>query len=188
MYVAGLAVQNIVVHIDHGDEAVVAKHLDVTQRTQVVGAAGHVEGIEDGGKGRQGVGAWHAHLAHHVDHDSLGLPHGKFYLGTLIAASQCAAQPRVGLGHGEPAHLYGSETLDGNLAIGRHGGFQRLLRRAVDIYYHGIARAQPVVARSGNVHIGLEGELLIIKYVATEDTLDLLLGHQLAKQGGRVGG
>ena len=47
----GLAVEDVVIDVDGRYEAVVAVDLDVTQRTDVVDAARHVEGVEHGGKG-----------------------------------------------------------------------------------------------------------------------------------------
>ena len=186
--VAGLAVEYVVIDIDMGDEAVGTEYLDVAQRTYVVGAACHVECIEHGGEGRQGVGARHAHLAHHVDHDGLGLSHGETHLRALVAAAQCLAQSGIGLCHGETAHLYGAETFDGHIAVGRYGVLVALLRGTIDVYDNGVARTQTVVAGGGDVHIGLEGELFVVEDVAAEHFLRLPLGHQLPVEGNGVCG
>ena len=44
---AELAVEDVVIDIDRGDQLVVAINLDVTQRTDLAGTSCHVEGVED---------------------------------------------------------------------------------------------------------------------------------------------
>ena len=46
-----LSIENVVVDINHGNESVVAIYLDVTQGSEIVGSACHVESMEYGGEG-----------------------------------------------------------------------------------------------------------------------------------------
>ena len=70
-----LAVEDVVIDVDDGDKLVVAIDLDIAERTQVADATSQVEGVEYGGKGRDGIGARRVDLAHHIDQDGVGLAH-----------------------------------------------------------------------------------------------------------------
>ena len=62
-----------------------------------------------------------------------------------------------------------------HITIGRHLEHLTLLRITIDIDNHLIARSQDIVLRGGNVHLGLERELLVIEDITTKDLFALLL-------------
>ena len=70
-----LTVEDVVIDVDDGDKLVVAIDLDIAERTQVADATSQVEGVEYGGKGRDGIGARRVDLTHHIDQDGVGLAH-----------------------------------------------------------------------------------------------------------------
>ena len=61
------------------------------------------------------------------------------------------------------------------MAVGRHHTFYRLLRGTVDVDIDGVAGPQAVGLGGGDVHVGLEGELLVAEQVVAVDFLLLLL-------------
>ena len=69
-----MAVQQEVVHIDGREQSAATIHLNVSQRTDVVGSTSHIEGIVHGREGRKGIGAWHLHLSDDADGDCTRLP------------------------------------------------------------------------------------------------------------------
>ena len=73
-----------------------AIHLDVTQRTDIVGTASHIKGVVDGGKGRHGIGARYLHLTHDADGDAC-LSQCQVNLRTLIAWTDDLAQTTLSL-------------------------------------------------------------------------------------------
>ena len=99
---------------------VVAVHLHVSQRTDLVGTAGHIESVIDGGKCRHGIGARGLDLTHHADGDGTRLANGEFDAGTLESRTQHTSQLGFGLTDGEPAQLDDSYVFDGYIAIGRN--------------------------------------------------------------------
>ena len=119
--VAGeLAVEYIVVYVDLAHELVVAVYLDVAERTDVVRPSCHVQGVEHGGESRQRVSARESHLTHHVYCYRACLPERKSHLAAAVACSELRFYAGVCLLHGESAHLYWSESLDGHVTVGRH--------------------------------------------------------------------
>ena len=94
-------VENVVVDIDHCDESTATIHLDVTQRTEFVGAASHIKGVEHCGECRQRVCAWQAYLAHDIDHDGACLTYSETHAATGVTAAERRAQTGIGLCHGE---------------------------------------------------------------------------------------
>ena len=68
-----LAVQQEVIHVDVRQQTAIAVYLDITQRSNLVGTASHIQGIVDAGKGRHGIGARHLHLADDADGDGARL-------------------------------------------------------------------------------------------------------------------
>ena len=116
-----LAVEQEVVDVDIRQQSAVAEHLDITQRTDVVGTACHVEGVIDGGKGRHGIGSRHFHLTHHADGDGAGLSEGQLDLGVLKAGTEDASQFGFSLTDGEAAELDHADVLDGDGAVGGDG-------------------------------------------------------------------
>ena len=81
----------------------------------------------------------------------------------------------VGLLNGHAAHADRAETLNRHHAVGRHGSLYRLLRGAVNVNKNGVAGTEAVVLRRSDVHLRLEGQLLIIKYVTAEHLCFLFL-------------
>ena len=77
-------VQNELVHIHHRNDASMTRHLDVTQCSELLDAARHVEGMEDSGKGRQAIGARGYHFTHHVHQDRTRLSDGHLDVGAGI--------------------------------------------------------------------------------------------------------
>ena len=73
-----MAVQQEVIDIDTRQQTAVAIHLDVSQRTELIRAASHVEGVIDGRESRQGIGARHLHLTDHADGDGACLTERQF--------------------------------------------------------------------------------------------------------------
>ena len=184
-----LAVEDIVIDIYYRNKAVVAINLDVTQRTYLVRAASHVKGVEDSGKGRERIRTRSLHLAHHVHHDGAGLSHGQTNLAAAVAAAKCGAQTSVGLRDGQTAYLYRTEALDGNATVRRNRTLLRLLRRSIHVHEDGITRTETIVLRSGDVHVRLEGKLLIVKDIASEHLLlsGFTLGKKLLQHLRRIG-
>ena len=170
-----LAVEDIVIDIDRRNEFVVAIDLDVTQRTDVADAVGHIEGVEHRGEGRQRVGSGRFHLVHHVHGDGARLSDGEFHPTALIAASQRRTQARVGLFYGHSANIHGSETIDVHVSVGTHRRFNLLGRRAVNVDIDGIARAENVVLRCRHVHRRLKSQVFLAENVASEHFLLLFL-------------
>ena len=115
-----LAVEDIVIDINRRNEFVVAIDLDVTQRTDVADAIGHIEGVEHRGEGRQRVGSGRFHLVHHVHGDGTRLSDGEFHPTALISTSQRRTQARVGLFYGHSADIHGTETIDVHVSVGTH--------------------------------------------------------------------
>ena len=175
-----LSVEDIVVDVDGCYKTVVAIYLYITERTDVVCAASHVEGVEDGSESRECVGTRCLHLAHHVNNDSACLTYRQLYLRTAIACAKRRAKASVSLINCKSANVYGPETFDSNLAFRRHGALLRLLRSAVDIHEDCIARTENVALRCSDVHVRLEREFLVVEDVASEHLA--FLGIALSKQ------
>ena len=70
-----LAVEDVVIDVDDRDKLVVAIDLDIAERTQVADATSQIEGVEHGGKGRDGIGARRVDLTHNIDQEGVGLTH-----------------------------------------------------------------------------------------------------------------
>ena len=164
--------------------------MNVAQRADVVHASCHIQGVEDGGESRKRVGARGVHLAHDVDQDGASLTYAEAYLAVGKTRTQLCTQSGVGLVYGKAAQLHRAEALDGDVAVGRDGGVDALLRGAVNLNGYGIARPQTIVGRRGYIHVRLEAQRLVVEDVVTENfvLLLLLLLQQLLQQGQRVDG
>ena len=149
---AELTVEQEVVDVDAGDELTATVDLDVAQCTDVVGTTSHVEGIVNGGEGRHGVSTGNFDFADDADSDGTRLAEGQVNLGTLIAWAEDTAQPGLGLTDGESAKLDDTNAVDGDGAVGRDGFCDALLRGSPDVDVDGIARAEAVVLRGGEIH------------------------------------
>ncbi len=188
-HVAGqFPVKDVVVYVDHRHEAVVSVYLYVTQRTQLVCASSHVKCMENGGECRQRVCARRLYLAHYVHHYGACLPYGQLYLRTAVPCTQLRAQLCVCLCHGHAADIYRSEALYGYRSLGRYRPFHGLLRCAVYVDKHRIARSETVALRCCDVHCRFECKAFVVEDVTSENFFLVLLFHQLLEQGGCVGG
>ena len=178
-----LSVEDIVVDVDGCYKTVVAIYLYITERTDVVCAASHIEGVEDSSKSRECVGTRCLHLAHHVNNDSACLTYRQLYLRTAIACAKRRAKASVSLVNCKSANVYRAETFNSYLAFRRHGALLRLLRSAVDIHEDSIARTENVALRCSDVHVRLEREFLVVEDVASEHFLlqSVALCKQLLK-------
>ena len=67
------AIEDKLIDIDNGYLATLTEHLDITECSQRADTTSPIEGMEDSGKGREGIGAWDADLTHDIDHDGTGL-------------------------------------------------------------------------------------------------------------------
>ena len=65
-----------------------AVDLDVAQCTKVVGAACHIQCVEDTGKGREGVGARRDDFAHDVDGHGACLSQRELDAAALVAGTE----------------------------------------------------------------------------------------------------
>ena len=163
-----VAVEDVVVDVAGGNELALAVDADVTERTDFVRTARHVEGVEDGGEGGEGVSAGHDHFAHHVYGDGAGLAHGEAHVGTAVALAEGGLEALVGLRHGESVHADGAVVIDHHGTIGGHGALEAFLRGSPHVDEDGIARPEAVVVGRGNVHVGLKGEVAVVEDVAAE--------------------
>ena len=178
-----LSVEDIVVDVDGCYKTVVAIYLDVTERTDVVCAASHVESVEDGSESRECVGTRCLHLAHNVNNDSTCLTYRQLYLRTAVARAKRRAKASVSLINCKSANMYGAEAFDCYFAFRRHGTLLRLLRSTVDIDEDCIARTENIALRCSDVHVRLEREFLVVEDVASEHFLlqSVALSKQLLK-------
>ena len=127
--------------------------------------------MEDGGEGGECIGAGGLDLTHHVDQDGAGLTDRNLDVGTLEIGADLAADATMGCLDGKTADMDGTEVGDGDIAIGADRQGMRLLRGAVDIDDELVARTEDIVLRRGDVHLGLEGERLVVEDVTAEDAL-----------------
>ena len=86
-------------------------------------------------------------------------------------ATKLATDFRLGRGYTETANMYRTEIRNSNIAIGTDSKLHALLSGTIDIDNKLIARAKNIVLGGGDIHLGLEREVLIIKDVATKDFL-----------------
>ena len=49
------------------------EHLDAAQGSQIADTTCHIQGVEHGGKGTEGIGTGNLHFTHHIDHNGSGL-------------------------------------------------------------------------------------------------------------------
>ena len=67
--------------------------------------------------------------------------------------------------------MYGAELGDSHVAVGADRQGERGLRGTVDVEDELVARAEDIVLRRGDVHLGLKGEILVVEDVTAEDAL-----------------
>ena len=63
----------------------IAVNLDITQSTQVVDTTCHIQGMENGREGTEGIGAGSLDFTHDIDHQGTGLTHTHLQIAALIA-------------------------------------------------------------------------------------------------------
>ena len=82
-----LTIEDVVVDINYSNQPVVSIYLNITECTQIVGSSSHVEGMENGSEGREGIGSRSLYLTHHIDHDGFGLTHRQLDMAGRISAT-----------------------------------------------------------------------------------------------------
>ena len=168
-YVAGaVAVDEVVIDVHRGQHAVVAIDLDVAQCTDVVDAAGGVEGVESRGQSAERIGAGHLYLAHHLHLDGACLAHGEAHAAAAVVLAQLALDGCRGGLHAESGQADGAHFVNHYHAVGRHGAVEGLLACAPHVDNHLVAGAKGVVGGRGHVHVRLKGKVLLIEYVVAE--------------------
>ena len=113
--------------------------------------------MEDRGKGREGVCTGDRDLTHDIDRDGACLTNRHLDARTAIALAQLILDLLVGLRDRETGNMDGTKIVDDNRAIGRNLELVGLLRGAIDIDEHLVARANDITRRRGNVHGWLKG-------------------------------
>ena len=63
------------------------EHLDAAQGSQIADTTCHIEGVEHGGKGTEGIGTRGLNFAHHIHQDSTGLADSHLDLRALIISA-----------------------------------------------------------------------------------------------------
>ena len=127
--------------------------------------------MEDRGEGAEGVGAGHLDLAHHVDRDGARLTQRGLDTGVLVVGADLTTDALLGGRDRETTDMDGTKLRDGDIAIGTDHEGDGLLRGTIDIEHELVARTQDVVLGGGNVHDGLEGEVLVVEDVTAKDAL-----------------
>ena len=127
--------------------------------------------MEHRGKGAEGVGARGDDLTHDIDGDGARLADGHADLRAAVTLTQRAADLGIGGIDGETTDMDGTEARDDDGAIGRDFELLGFLRGTIDIDEDLVARAYHIGGRGSDVHIGLEGELILVEDVTTIDLL-----------------
>ena len=165
-----LAAEQVIVDVDRSHAFAVAEHLYVAQRTDVVDAAGVVEGVEDRGKGREGESSRRGHLAHDVHLYGAHLPQLQRSVGTRVGQASVFAREFVldyliGLLYGVAAEVDGAELRHHYGAFGGDGLAYVLLILSPDVDDDLVAGAEAVVLRGGDVHPRGEGQGVLVEDV-----------------------
>ncbi|EJX05516.1 hypothetical protein EVA_06376 [gut metagenome] len=126
--------------------------------------------MEYGGKSRKGIGTRYFHFAHHIDGYTLSLPNTHPHIGILIIIANCALQLTVGLLHCQSSNRQRTDTFNIHISLWRDSSIDGLLRSAPNINEDNVARPQHIIFRSGDIHIGLKIQLVVIEYIMTKDT------------------
>ena len=92
-------IEDIVIEIDRGHLTTTTEDLDVTKRTDAIDTTSHIEGMEDGSEGTEGIGARGCDLTHDIDADRAGLTNRQTNLGTLITGTKRLLDAGIGLSH-----------------------------------------------------------------------------------------
>ena len=129
--------------------------------------------MENSGECRKVIGAWHIYFTHNIDHDGTCLANGDTYRRTLIHGAHLLAQQSVGLCQCETTYTNGPILVDNNNAFGIYSEMQRDLSGTKNINDNLITRTNDIVLWSCDVHIWLEGEILVVEDVVAKY---LLLG------------
>ena len=62
-------IENELIDVDYRHQPTLTIQLDVTQRTDIIGTSGTIEGVEHGRQGTQGICSRHTNLTQHIDLD-----------------------------------------------------------------------------------------------------------------------
>ena len=114
----GVAVEQIIVHVNGGYHLARTEHLDATYGTQIVDTSGGIEGVEGRAETAEGVGAGHIHLAHHLHSDGACLAHRKAEAAIGIVLAQPLLDGLGGLLHAHARQTNGTHVFHHNHAIG----------------------------------------------------------------------
>ena len=131
--------------------------------------------MEDRCKGTQGVSTRGLDLAHDIDQDGTRLTDGHLDVRTLIVSAQMAAHLVLSGRDRETCHMHRTVVGHIDITIGRDRQLFASLGIAIDIDDELVTRTQHIVLRGGNVHHRLEGQVLVVEDIATEDFLALFL-------------
>ena len=85
---AELTIQDIVIYVDSANQTVVAINLDVTQCTDIVRTASHIQSMEYRCKCCQRIGTWCLDFTHDVNRDGASLTYRQANLTAAIACTQ----------------------------------------------------------------------------------------------------
>ena len=164
----GAAVHQIVVDVDRASDLTAARHLDVPEGTDSAGAAGHVQGVEHGGKGGNTVGAGMLDVVEDIHLDGADLPEAEPDVGaggapveTRIDAGELPLEIGVGLVYRHAVQVDWAEDVDIDAAFGRDDAAQGALVGSEDIDDDFVAGAEPVVAGRGQILAGSETEVAV---------------------------
>ena len=146
-------IEDIIIKIDRGYLAPPTEDLDVTQRTDAIDTACHIQGMENRGKGREGISSRRSNLTHDIHTDGAGLTNRQTDLRTLITSTESLFDTGIGLSHRETTYMNRTIACSLDRTIGRDLELLRLLRSAIDIDKHFITRTNDIVGWGGNVHV-----------------------------------
>ena len=169
------SVEDIFVEVNHSDQTSVTEDLDITQCTQIAGTACPVKRIEDVGKGGQVIGTRSTNLAHYVNLDGTHVTHLDLQVAALETGANGRTQFRLCCGNRKTTEVDGTIACNGDGTLRGDGMHQRLLRSAIDIHNHLVARTQDIRVWNGHIGIGLETGIGLTEDVATENSLALCI-------------
>src|SRR5690554_5783681 len=172
-----VAAQQHIVDVHGGYPLVVAEDFDLAVGANGVGSACHIQGVEEGGEGGQGVGAWTLYFANEGDLDAAYAPEaypGKgggcslVGLQSPVELLECVHDANFRLLYGEAVDIYGAEVVDLYGSFGADGELVQVGGGAPNVDDELVAGSKDVVHRGGNIHGGLEG-LIAAEYGGPEN-------------------
>ena len=94
---------------------------------------------------------------------------GESDLRAAVACPHGAAEFGVGLCNGQSVHGDGAVVGDVNRSVWRDRAFDSLLGSSPNVHKDCVARAEAIVLRRGNVHVGFKRELFVVEDVSSEN-------------------